>query len=790
MRPGVRWSDLIGLGAAVGLASSVCAQFAHELAPRGEVALRQALLDARSDQLALLVATHPDDQYLHPAALLRFHHGWRVAVALVTRGEGGQNISGSETGDALAQRRTYETAMCAARLGIEVHFLDRPDTGFCRDADEALDSWGRVPTTDELALLIRHLRPDVVWTTHHPGEDHGHDQALLRLLPDAVQWAASDKRRYGDLSPWQVRAVARGCSPAESATLELPGDGVDPVRGETYRLLAYRALAEHRSQAPFRAMDELFPALMRLRSALPDDDAAPRVFDVDQDLFSELAALGVSSTDLAVLREALERALPSAVADRAVLVGGALHLRRLLLGHLERGGEPLRQRVSRRLQALDAVIVHGLGFVVRVDVGGDGVATTGAQIDLDVRLDVDDVFPIDRVTLRSLRGGGFVAPEPIDLGALRPGATLARRLQCQLDPTVDPRRIDLGEPALELAADLDLADQRIVCSIPAPVELRPTIEVEATRPLLLWPRSRRSMPIAVRIRNHEDAAARGTLEARAQVGWSVTPSDDAIEIAAGGSRVFTLMLTASEEPRPTVHPLLVRFQDGVAEIAVHVVDVSVPENLQVGLIPGVDDTSRRVLEDLGVKLHVLDNDDVATFPLETLHTVLVDMRALRVQETARAAFDRLLQFARGGGRLVVLYHKDKEWDWPGFRGSPYPLRIGRERVTRQDAPVRVLREGHALLRWPNRLQARDWDGWVQERGLYFATEYDARYEELLGMADPGEPELRGGLLYAQSESGDYVYCALALFRQLKNLHPGACRLFANLVTPSRAVTRR
>jgi hypothetical protein len=280
------------------------------------------------------------------------------------------------------------------------------------------------------------------------------------------------------------------------------------------------------------------------------------------------------------------------------------------------------------------------------------------------------------------------------------------------------------------------------------------------------------------------------MSTRVPVGWGLEPANESIEVVAGSTRIFTFSLTAPQDVKPGVYTARVRFQDVVAEIAVHSVDVAAAPTCAVGLIPGVDETSRRVLEDLGVDLHVLDGDDVATFPLGELHTVLVDIRALRGQPTARAAFGRLLQFVAQGGRLVVLYHKDKEWEAPGFRGSPYPMRIGRGRVTQEDAPVRVLRDDHLLLRWPNRVLANDWDGWVQERGLYFAEAYDPRYEEVLAMADVGQPELRGGLLYAAHGAGDYVYCGLSLFRQLKTLHPGACRLFANLIAPSRASAGR
>ncbi|MHC4898361.1 MAG: hypothetical protein ACYTGW_14760, partial [Planctomycetota bacterium] len=153
-------------------------------------------------------------------------------------------------------------------------------------------------------------------------------------------------------------------------------------------------------------------------------------------------------------------------------------------------------------------------------------------------------------------------------------------------------------------------------------------------------------------------------------------------------------------------------------------------------------------------------------------------------EHMRTAFARLLKFVHEGGRLVVFYHKADEFnlDTAGFRGAPFQLKIGTGRVTREDAPVRVLLQDHILINYPNKVRTQDWDGWTQERGLYFPEAYDAAFDELLALSDPDLPEERGAMLYARYGKGDYIYCALALYRQLKELHPGACRLFANLIS--------
>ena len=158
--------------------------------------------------------------------------------------------------------------------------------------------------------------------------------------------------------------------------------------------------------------------------------------------------------------------------------------------------------------------------------------------------------------------------------------------------------------------------------------------------------------------------------------------------------------------------------------------------------------------------------------------------------------DRRLQWVRGSGHLVVGDHKTFEWN-PGRSGSffyidvvevpdegwaPYPLTLGRSRVTREDAPVEVLQDDHVLFQSPHTITPDDWDDWVQERGLYFPREYDERYAELLAMNDPGEDALRGGLLLAEVGGGTYLYSSLVWYRQLEALNPGAWRMFANLVS--------
>ncbi len=233
------------------------------------------------------------------------------------------------------------------------------------------------------------------------------------------------------------------------------------------------------------------------------------------------------------------------------------------------------------------------------------------------------------------------------------------------------------------------------------------------------------------------------------------------------------------------------------------IPIRVPAGLRVGIVRGPDRTVEESLRSLGIEVAPLDPRTLARTDLRRLDSILVDSRAMLRRPDLPPQAARLLSYVEAGGRLVVLYHKAQEFnaEQTGVLLAPYPLHLGRARVTREDAPVEVLRPDHPLLNRPNRIRPSDWDGWVQERGLYFPQmgAYDRRYEELLEIRETLVPELeglppppksetgpqRGALLFARYGKGSYVYCALVLHRQLAAGRPGAARLLVNFLTPAR-----
>ncbi|MCA8973832.1 MAG: PIG-L family deacetylase, partial [Planctomycetes bacterium] len=255
------------------LAVSAVAQSWQETcgrSPAGIIALHQAARDAAADAMVLLVASHPDDRYILPAVWLRSTCGYRVSVLLATRGGGGQNSLGPETGDAFERIRTLETEAGCRLSGAEAWYLNRPDGGFRRSAEETFAEWGREGTLLAMVRLLREIRPDVVLTTHNDEEAHGHDLALVELLPEAVRLAA-DPACDVPGAPHEIGLTMFGANSMPSPmALAIDADHLDPDRGESLRQVAYDVLrGTHVSPGPPVSLDAVFDPVMRFEAAPP-----------------------------------------------------------------------------------------------------------------------------------------------------------------------------------------------------------------------------------------------------------------------------------------------------------------------------------------------------------------------------------------------------------------------------------------------------------------------------------------------------------------------------------------
>ncbi len=315
----------------------------------------------------------------------------------------------------------------------------------------------------------------------------------------------------------------------------------------------------------------------------------------------------------------------------------------------------------------------------------------------------------------------------------------------------------------------------------------------------------RALEFRVRLTGEAPDGAAGTLRLELPAGWRAEPAavpvrfaarDESREVAfrvvpphavRAGEYAVRAIFDADDGRRygrgyelvdyPHIRPRA-RYRNATA--IVQALDVRVPAGLRVGYLVGAGDRVPEALAQLGIDLDVIDPSDLGTTPLDDYDVLVTGIRAYEHRPELRGRNRALLDYVERGGTLIVQYNQ-YTFSRGGF--APYPLEIARphDRVTDEAAPVRLLDPSHPVLSRPNRIGAADFEGWVQERGLYFPRSWDERYAPLLEMSDPGEDPLRGALLVAPYGRGTYVYTGLAFFRQLPAGVPGAYRLFANLL---------
>jgi LmbE family N-acetylglucosaminyl deacetylase len=751
-------------------------------------------VEGPAPRIVMNLAAHPDDE---DGQTLAYYRGARNAVAysvLFTRGEGGQNEIGPDLYEALGALRTEETERAARYLGTEVVYLNLYDFGYSKHAAEAFAAWstdtrtneldapdGRIADEEQAALgrdrvtamlvrLIREKKPDVLFTNHdttttQPGAQHGQHQVVGIAAYDAMALAADPSYHPEQLAEagvdlWQPKRLFRRHwrNPASYDVAVPVGDACPDGQPCAERAIA--ALYEHASQGmgQFASRIRADSTYFSLLRAAPD---APPIPDGATDL-----AAGLAPNPHAATRP---------------------------VGHLVDAGRvaPLPDGV---LQAAGGYAVPGDAVLIRWD-DALAAAVEGGTVTFGYPLVGADggeaVFPL---------AAGEATP------TLAPGATPTLPAS-----TAQYARLG-GRPPITVAVydrsgGLRYADR-------LPLEIAPPVALDPIGPDVRLKRGANPVRVGATVYRPKtevaglaaslgtDGCARAFETSEDQRRLDISLDCTAAiyrdrEVQTGGRVEDVLLLHVPDTTSAGTYRLFasasVEGARDVQEARAHLLPpVRVPDGLTVGFVRSYDDATRDALGLLGANVVDLDSLDLVEGRFQGLHAIWVDIRAYLTRADLRAHNDRLLEWVEGGGHLVVAYQKLFEWnegrDAPaGMEGenaafAPYPLTLGRDRVTYEDAPVTPLVPDHSLLTYPYAIGPDDWTGWVQERGLYFPSEADPAYRRLLAMSDPGEEPLDTSLLVAEYGEGTYVYTALGLYRQLQAYRPGAYRLLANLVS--------
>lgn len=372
----------------------------------------------------------------------------------------------------------------------------------------------------------------------------------------------------------------------------------------------------------------------------------------------------------------------------------------------------------------------------------------------------------------------------------------------QIDLEIGGQQISLRQTAQYRYADKAFGEVR------RELKIAPAVGVTVSPNLLIVPLAKQATEreVNVTVLSNAKEGSKGVVTINVPSGWTTVPAQADFDLPREGERASFLFkikaLPNAVESEKTISAVArvkgndyrqgyqiiayphieTRFLYRPASVRVEMLDVKVAANLRVGYIEGAGDETVAALNRLGVDIHTIDARELATGDLSRFDCIVMGIRVYEVRPDVIANNTRLLDYMKNGGTLIVQYNK-KEYATGNF--APYPIKMpdrGFERVTDEEAKVTILEPSHPLFNAPNKITERDFAGWVQERGTYFLTEWDAHYKPLLASHDAGETDKKGGEVIAEYGKGLYVYTGYAWFRQLPAGVPGAYRLFANLIS--------
>src|SRR4029450_8443622 len=779
----------------------------------------------------LYIAAHPDDENTNLMALWSNGSLYDAAYLSITRGDGGQNLIGPELREGLGVIRTEEL-LAARRIDHANQFFSRAiDFGFSKTAEEALRFWNHEKILSDVVWVVRKFRPDVMVARFSPEDQltHGHHTASAAPAVEAFPAAGYPNRFPGQLAfvkPWQPTRLVWNTSPFFFSNRNLPFDptgltvfeagGYNALLGKAYTEIAATSLSMHKSQGvgspPRRgARKEYFKLL----------EGQPMTSSLFEGIDTTWSRVANSESTATQIRQIISEFHP---ADPAASVPELLQLRQAMSGIKDHSWVPEKKA------ELDGIIAACLGLHVEASTTNEAVTpgqTATIKLEAINRCNIPVILKESRFPL----SGDLMK---ID-AALPSNELVARDLSCKIPENTpysqpywlrtpgtlgafavdDQTLVGLPEnpPDLPVEIVLQVNGQELRYVEDTKYRMVDPVAGELRRPLVIEP------PVFVKVANtvlvfvtsqpksvpvHITAATgpvKGELKLAVPQGWGVYPASLPVDLkAADAETVATFTVKPPDQNSEGTLRAIVsidgrdysfeRVRISYPHIGVHTLMPPAEARLvradirekgdRIGYIPGAGDDVPESLQQIGYSVKILSESDITAKNLAQFSAVVLGIRAYNTQERIGNWLPELFAYVKAGGVAVAQYNTLA--DLKTEQLGPYPLEISRDRVTDENAEVRILAPDHPLMTTPNKITSKDFEGWVQERGLYFPKKWDSAWTQILSCNDPKEKPLDGGLLVAKFGKGFFVYTSYSWFRQLPAGVPGAYRLFANMLS--------
>ena len=764
---------------------------------------------------ALYFAAHPDDENTRLIGWLANERKYRTAYLSLTRGDGGQNLIGTEQGIELGLIRTQE--LLAAR-GIdkgEQFFTAAYDFGFSKTHEETFTFWKKEDVLREAVYLIRKIQPDVIINRFPPDTrgGHGHHQASAILAKEAFEAAADPKRfpeQLKELKPWKATRMVwntanfGGMNNTSEDQLKITLDDYNPLLGYSYGEISALSRSQHKSQgfgaasqrgtvveyfdevAGKKANADLFDDVNTTWSRLEEN--TQHIQDRIKQIQSSYSINHPEKSipELVQLHTEVKRLKPSVYRDSKLkdIEELILDCSGIVLASV--AAQP-NFVVNERFPITHEVILRAPNTTVRL------TAIDQKNIGEDLPSHETKKYTGEKTYSHTTQPYWLVKPHSVG------------KFEVEEANFGAPENLDNPKTLFELEiAGIPIRVERPIRyrfvdpvrgEVNQPISISPVLTGSLSSNQALLEQGGKKM-FTLLIKNNSDQQQSTTLTFKQSDGLQITPSTSTIDIPAKQSKAVAFEVSnPNDTEKSTIEPLLDGQPiAGFQRIAYdHVPDITwfPPVKLEVkrlamnnpikriGYIHGAGDLVPTALQNVGIQVDILNPNQINAAALQPYDAVIVGIRAFNVSANANQWYPRLLRYVEDGGTVVVQYQVNSRMSTDQL--GPYPFKINRDRVTEEDAKVTFTDPQDPLLNYPNKITAQDFEGWVQERGLYFTTEIPKEYRTPLTMADRNEKQNRGSLLVANHGKGKFVYTSLSFFRQLPAGVPGAYRLFVNLL---------
>jgi len=784
----------------------------------------------------LYVAAHPDDENTRLISYMSNQVKARTAYLSLTRGDGGQNLIGPEIRELLGVIRTQELLAARSVDGGEQRFTRANDFGYSKHPEETLDIWNKDQVLSDVVLAIREFKPDIIinrFDHRTPGSTHGHHTTSAMLSVEAFDLANNPNiypeqaKTYGTWQPkrqffntsWWFYGSEENFEKADKSKLLNFDIGVYyPTKGLSNNEIAALARSKHLCQGfgslTSRGTQEEYIEL--INGNLPKDKT---------NLFEGID----TSWNRVKGGNAIESILKN-VENNFNFENPSTHVQDLLLAR------QLIQQLDNeywknyKTQEIDAIIEACLGLYVEAS-ASTPTASPGETITL--KLEAVNRSPINMELVSYQLSTDKIATlkalplKNNDKQNLEQSLTIPKDMQpsspywLNKKGTLGMYNVEdkslIGKPEtprpISVTFNLTINNQPFSVTKDVVYRYSKPDKGELYRPFEIIPEASAKISEKVIIFDTDQQkdisvivkAGRDNLEGFVQMahpkGWSVFPEKQKVDIKYKGETqtlVFTVIPPKNQNEglmTPMVHvddnvytkELVeidyehIPFQTVVLPSESKVVRLDIKKRGEnIAYIEGAGDVVPESLRQIGYNVMVLQPEDITTERLSAFDAVVVGIRAYNINEELKFKQQILFDFVKNGGNMIVQYNTNRGLKVDHL--APFDLKVSRDRVTDENAEVTLLAKDHPVLNYPNQITKTDFEGWTQERGLYFPDEWSAKFTPILSMHDKGETAKQGSLLVAKHGKGHYIYTGLSFFREFPAGVSGAYRLFANMLS--------